>query len=823
MIKEEEKRFDINPHVIRQLGKELVPDNITALMELVKNAYDADSDYVKITINTEDTYTEEPIEYKTNKGYIVVEDGGIGMDEETILKSWLIISYSNKRPDATGIKKVTRKKERTPLGDKGLGRLSTQRLANYCEIFTTAEDSNERIHVAFNWNDFDTAEKLSSVPVIFNKQTSTKTGTKLILTDLNSPMAWKGDELAQLKGELAQLISPFIKKRHFNVYLTVNGEVINIMQEFHDLLPLSRAAYIFDFDGSWLTIKGTVKQEKLIGNTTTSREEYHTYILPDNGSDFLDFFFTKEKSNFFNRVNEGSMLSFTQRIALLDIPKLKILNGDICNPGTFSGEIYDFALNNKDEVGGIYDKFSEYKLFIKGITGVKIYRDGFAVFPYGFKDNDWLGLRAGTTSGSSYYGLRPDNTIGYVEISEGRNINLKDKTDRTGFISNEYSDNFIILMKDFVIKECNRAIELIRRSYREYIKQKQTESSSLKTTNDVFKFIEKTSAFSATTKSEVTSFKAKLTDITDKTNKLITDLPEDSIFINEENKEINQLHLNIKKILNEAQYLLNKIEDLLKSSTQLDDTIKIIKPQIEKLEQQIADFSHLAAVGLTAEGLTHEIGNIVHRLSEYNNKFRQQIQIEPINKSDCLIMSEYIKSTANGLNIQLKHIDPALRYTRESKVNINLGNFFETEEKEYYKHLFIKDEINLNIEIISSFVININKGRLVQILDNIINNSIYWINWKKSKDSNYRATLTIRIDKPFIYIYDNADGVSESVEQTLFDPFVTMKPKGNGRGLGLFIVNQLLDAVGCTISLSHKRNSHNKRYIFILNFSNITL
>lgn len=822
MIKEEEKRFDINPHVIRQLGKELVPDNITALMELVKNAYDADSDYVKITINTEDNYTDEPIEFSTNKGYIVVEDGGSGMDEKTILKSWLIISYSNKRPDATGIKKVT-PKGRTPLGDKGLGRLSTQRLANYCEIYTTAKGSNERIHVAFNWNDFDTAEKLSKVPVIFNKQTSTKSGTKLILTDLNSPLAWKGDELAQLKGELAQLISPFVKERHFRVYLTVNGEAINIMQEFHDLLPLSRAAYTFNFDGSWLTIKGIIKQEKLIGNTPTSKEEYHTYILPDNGADFIDYFFTKRKSNLFNRISEEGMISFTQRIAILDIPKLKILNGYICDPGAFSGEIYDFALNNRDELEGIYDKFSEYKLFIKGVTGVKIYRDGFAVFPYGFKDNDWLGLRTGTTSGSSYYGLRPDNTIGFVEISEGRNINLKDKTDRTGFISNEYSDNFIILMKDFVIKECNHAIETIRRTYREYIKQKQADSSRLKTTNDVFKFIEKTSAFSATTKNEVTSFKAKLADITDKTNKLISDLPEDSLFITEENKEINKLHLNIKKILNEAQYLLSKIEDLLKSSIQLDDTIKIIKPQIEKLEQQIADFSHLAAVGLTAEGLTHEIGNIVHRLSEYNNKFRKQIQTEPINKSDCLIMSEYIKSTANGLNIQLKHIDPALRYTRESKIDINLGDFFETEEKEYYKHLFIKDEINLNIEIISSFVININKGRLVQILDNIINNSIYWINWKKLKDSNYNATLTIRIDKPFIYIYDNADGVSESVEQTLFDPFVTLKPKGNGRGLGLFIVSQLLDAIGCSIALLHKRNSNNKRYIFAIDFTNITL
>ena len=47
-----EKRFDINPHVIRQLGEELVPDEMTALVELVKNAYDADADYVKIDINT---------------------------------------------------------------------------------------------------------------------------------------------------------------------------------------------------------------------------------------------------------------------------------------------------------------------------------------------------------------------------------------------------------------------------------------------------------------------------------------------------------------------------------------------------------------------------------------------------------------------------------------------------------------------------------------------------------------------------------------------------------------------------------------------------
>ena len=90
----EKAKFDINPHVIRQLGAELVSDQVTALMELIKNSYDADASYVKIEINTVNR-CEIPDLYNPNhKGYILVEDNGFGMDQETILKSWLIISYS---------------------------------------------------------------------------------------------------------------------------------------------------------------------------------------------------------------------------------------------------------------------------------------------------------------------------------------------------------------------------------------------------------------------------------------------------------------------------------------------------------------------------------------------------------------------------------------------------------------------------------------------------------------------------------------------------------------------------------------------------------
>ena len=60
--------------------------------------------YVRININTKGSYNDEDLRYPNNRGYIVIEDGGFGMDEATILKSWLTISYSKKRADENNIK-----------------------------------------------------------------------------------------------------------------------------------------------------------------------------------------------------------------------------------------------------------------------------------------------------------------------------------------------------------------------------------------------------------------------------------------------------------------------------------------------------------------------------------------------------------------------------------------------------------------------------------------------------------------------------------------------------------------------------------------------
>lgn len=514
-------RFNINPHIVRQLGGELVPDDITALMELVKNAYDADSPYVRININTKESYGDEKLKYPNNKGYIIIEDGGFGMNETVILKSWLTISYSQKRADENNVKPKT-PLGRTPLGDKGLGRLSTQRLADCCEIFTCTDGSIEKLHVAFDWREFDKADQLSKVPVFFDRiPTSQSKGTKLILTNLHRPSTWEGDELAALKGQLSQLISPFVENRPFQVYMTVNGESINIIQEFADLINVSLANYSFTFDGKVLEISGTIKAPKLIGNNAESKDNYRVYIESDNGKKFANYFLAKKNDSTCFISTDGGILAFKKRLSILsDVPGLKILDGKKCDPGSFHGNIYDFSLNNNKEGDeSIFNSFSEYKAFIKSQTGIKIYRDGFSVFPYGLGDNDWLGLRTGTTSGSSYYGLRSDNTVGFFAISEGINSNLKDKTDRTGFIKNEYSDNFFVLAKR-IVDESNNFVERIRRTYNEYIKENKQTSSKIKTISEAYSLMNDAGKTSVEIYESIEPIKKEISSIHDKAQRM---------------------------------------------------------------------------------------------------------------------------------------------------------------------------------------------------------------------------------------------------------------------------------------------------------------
>lgn len=816
-----DNQFDINPHVIRQLGEELVPDEMTALMELIKNAYDADASYVKIDISTEGVYTEEQLTYPTHKGYIVVEDSGIGMDDKAIEKSWLTISYSNKRAGADGVKKKT-KKDRTPLGDKGLGRLSTQRLADNCEIFTTPEGGSNRYHVAFDWREFDKVQRLSQVPVqVDTTPAGTTKGTKLVLTNLLSTEVWKGDRLETFKNKIVQVLTPFSEVRKFYVYVTVNGESIDVMKKLDSILSLCQSSYDFSFDGEYLTVSGVIKPNKLgSGNNRTVQENYKTFIEKDAGKKFSEYFFTtKKKDKSYFEPKENGFIAFSKRFSFQnDMAGLASLEGRKCNPGAFSGKIYDFALtDNFGAATNVFDTASEYKEYVKTQTGVKIYRDGFAVQPYGFGQNDWLGLSKGQTSGSSFYGLRPENTIGYFSISEGVNIHLKDKTDRQGFVENEYLYNFELIAITYIRKECDSFIESVRRCYNVFIRKNKQENTGIKTIQQAYSEIRSVADASVGFSERVSDLRKEVGHFEEASSRIVKEA--NTLFSSGSYEDALKLLEKNEATLEKTHALLAELERYVRQTSQLSASVDYIEPKIDTLESQLDDFSTLAAVGMTAEAITHEFPNLIKRLNDGNADFKKKVSKEPIESEICKDFSRQVAIATNAMTQQLKHVSPALRYARESKITFDIRQFFESQKEQFYNLYMKKYGVSLDVTEETPFTITINEGRFIQVMDNLINNSIYWL--RQHPNDQESSKVSILIKKPWLYVSDNGLGVAPAVEESLFEPFVTMKPKGQGRGLGLFIVRQLLDAIGCFIVLDERRNAYARRYIFAINLSNI--
>ena len=102
------------------------------------------------------------------------------------------------------------------------------------------------------------------------------------------------------------------------------------------------------------------------------------------------------------------------------------------------------------------------------------------------------------------------------------------------------------------------------------------------------------------------------------------------------------------------------------------------------------------------------------------------------------------------------------------------------------------------------------------IIENLVINSTYWLDKMNISDS----LLTFKLDNELgkLFVFDNGIGIDKSVENHLFDEFVTNKPDNDGRGMGLYIVTTLLNEFGATITLDDERNQYGNLYKFIITF-----
>jgi signal transduction histidine kinase len=278
----------------------------------------------------------------------------------------------------------------------------------------------------------------------------------------------------------------------------------------------------------------------------------------------------------------------------------------------------------------------------------------------------------------------------------------------------------------------------------------------------------------------------------------------------------------LQEVLDEAKNSIQEIESYLSDLQELERVNTVLREQIDALRDQIRQVHEVVGLGLTAEAVSHEIDNIASQLAERNQQLTRHVRAQ--NMRDAVIHSfiQYVNTTVAGLRRQLIFLAPSLKYLREKREDIDVREFLQ-ELIRHYTPALSRQSIGFGFEVERSkpFVVRINRGKLIQVIDNFVRNSEYWL--KEDIDAK-RITLgkiTFGVFRPHLTISDNGRGVDPSLQGRIFEPFVTAKKAGEGRGLGLYIVQQLLRAESCDVRLLPEENTFGRRYKFDLDLSGV--
>ncbi|WP_198020034.1 ATP-binding protein [Mesorhizobium sp. LNJC405B00] len=803
-------------------------DEVTAIVELVKNAYDADADYAHVVVNTTDPPPGAESKFPGAVGYITIDDDGMGMDQIEIERGWLMISLSGKRVmKAAGL---TTPKGRTPLGDKGLGRLSTQKLGQNLELYTRKDGNPDTLHVAFAWNAFTDDKSLSEVPVSIETagKQSRKKGTMLAISGLRNADVWRGTAVVKLIADLSQIISPFVEARPFLVTLRIDGRPIDLGQVSAKVRGAAVGKFVIDYSDLQLNLTGKFRLIKLRGNQDS--ESFEQLLARDNGKAFFDYL-KKRKSTVEFKYSEDPnyFMEFNYRLSLSALGNIETLQSAaggsrtvIADPGPFHAEIDEFLLRG-DEVGaklGGLANTTEVREIVQLHAGIKVFRDGFAIKPYGLNGEDWLRLSAQQTSATSYYGLRPQNVIGFVSISEAANGNLKEKTDREGFVSNPYSQNFRRLMIH-AAETIGSFYEWTRRNFNTYKADLPTRSKPFEGSRKAITDAEDVARRLATYSRAAKSLEASTAAARKKIATVTAGIQQTPVLSSAAERQLAELLTEANQALEASQALFTELSRYAAEAKELADIVVSLSPRLDVLTDQLRDFSELAGLGLLAEALSHEVQNQTDRLMQKASSAVARARKTVPQNLDLLVLGQEVTSAASALRRQIGHLSSSLRYQRDKIETFRMSKLVN-EISEHFRDRWVDDSIQTETRSDSvDFSVKTNKGRLTQVIDNILLNSEYWLKQAQSRDKEFKPKLTISYAPPRLRIWDNAGGVDPVVEDALFEPFVTLKPKEEGRGLGLFISAQILESLGCTVSLLSERNEHHRRYIFELDLSGI--
>ncbi len=473
------EQLTIRPYarLLTMLGDQLIKNEQIAVTELMKNSYDADADWVKVS------FENFGKDYKIqDDSRIVIEDNGRGMTHDVITNAWMNPATPNKFTKDVN-------EQRTPCGrviqgEKGIGRFAMLKLGKTIEMVTRPEGKNVEYKLVFDFNKYDDDfltedEKKKEIflddlgfeleeaapnvfvsrDISFGNRTFSGSmnakGTRIVISNLRG--AWSEKKFKSLSdsferfggmfGSQGQESSEDTKAKGFTIGLFHNGEYLLNERRVESLASLTEQ-------------KAVLSVENGIYDNERQELRFTLNGLPRT----LDLDDPEVKG----------LRVFRDRFLLQDKKNYR----EVSDFGPFAFEFYIFDFMAKDE--SRYFLNNEQKDLVKEHR-VYLLRDGIRVQPYGEPTDDWLmiDMDRGTISASSNFSN--DQIVGRVNITKANNTHLKDKTNREGLIDDGYfTQDFICVIKTLLAY-------LRKTAYRHYQESQKKKDSIEKQRKDAVK------------------------------------------------------------------------------------------------------------------------------------------------------------------------------------------------------------------------------------------------------------------------------------------------------------------------------------------------
>jgi anti-sigma regulatory factor (Ser/Thr protein kinase) len=659
--------FKPRARLLAQLGDQLIRNESVALLEIVKNSYDADAKTVKIKMQK----LNDP-----KNGVIEIEDDGTGMDIETIKTAWMDIGNDIKEFMLKN-KEKTKIFKRVPLGDKGIGRFAVHKMGDVVEITSKMKNKSE-VHFKIDWNSFKDSKYLDDVPVTIVERdpevfTGGRTGTIIKITQLRK--SWEREMIKDLYRSLNSLRHPFEKKSTFSIEIELDDkELTKGLLTWKTVSDWSLFNYHIEIEGDsikkfryeftpWPSMK------KLKKRIMTESDEHIKKVLK-----LLD--------------SDGKPLDMTKyKIGRIE------LNGLIYDR---ESKVLSLGLQDKKGIKNYLDKNG----------GIRVYRDDIRVYDYGEPENDWLSL---DTKRVNVPTRRISNNIvvGAVSLNRYDSQDLIEKTNREGFIENDayfaFRDAVSYALNLVVIKR-NIDKDMIRVYY-----------GSTPASEPVISSIEELNG--------IVEKKVKDKNVKKQIQTYLKKIEDDYRNINENLLKSAGAGLSLSVVIHEIEKIIDELKQIVKKEETPKRFVSLVKHLSELIE------------GYTV---------LIESSGRKNRKFKDII--------DQAIFNTEFRIQAHGI-----------------KVVEDYGRLGEN---------IVKCSRNL---IIGSII-------------NIIDNSIWWLEYGKIKDKKILISVTDKIPGFIsIIIADNGPGFALPTEE-ITKPFVSAKP--DGMGLGLHIAKEVMEAHG---------------------------